>query len=215
MYLLQMFTTVRVQLSDTERYCVYLLQMFTTVRVQLSDTERYCVYLLQMFTTVRVQSSDTERYCVYLLQMFTTVCVQLSDTVCTVCTYCNFSQLCVHMRYKCSHSVCVYDRVLYGIFLPGGEIRFYVFLNMYSLLCFPLVLLLSFIWQWFSKCKSETVFIYILMFSVHVVIKFPPLYKILYECEFSHTGVCACRNVPFDIRTYYPGLEPLYECGSS
>ena len=43
---------------------------------------------------------------------------------------------------------------------------------MYSLLCFPLVLLLSFVWQWFSKCKSETVFICILMFSVHVVIKF-------------------------------------------
>ena len=28
----------------------------------------------------------------------------------------------------------------------GGDYRFYVFLNMYSLLCFPLVLLLSFIW---------------------------------------------------------------------
>ena len=30
-------------------------------------------------------------------------------------------------------------------FWPGMEIRFFVFLNMYSLLCFPLVLLLSFI----------------------------------------------------------------------
>ena len=39
-------------------------------------------------------------------------------------------------------------------FCQGGEIRFYVFLNMYSLLCFPLVLLLSFICQWFSKCKK-------------------------------------------------------------
>ena len=34
-----------------------------------------------------------------------------------------------------------------GFVTRGGEIRFYVFLNMYSLLCFPLVLLLSFIWQ--------------------------------------------------------------------
>ena len=42
----------------------------------------------------------------------------------------------------------------YTGFLLGGEIRFYVFLNMYSLLCFPLVLLLSFIWQWFSKGAS-------------------------------------------------------------
>ena len=32
--------------------------------------------------------------------------------------------------------------------LSGGEISsMHVFLNMYSLLCFPLVLLLSFIWQ--------------------------------------------------------------------
>ena len=30
----------------------------------------------------------------------------------------------------------------------------YVFLSRYSLLCFPLVLLLSFIWQWFSKGAS-------------------------------------------------------------
>ena len=28
-------------------------------------------------------------------------------------------------------------------FLPGREIRFYVFLNMYSVLCFPFVLLLG------------------------------------------------------------------------
>ena len=38
-----------------------------------------------------------------------------------------------------------------------GELdSMYVFLNMYmySLLCFPLGLLLSFIWQWFSKCKK-------------------------------------------------------------
>ena len=39
-----------------------------------------------------------------------------------------------------------------------GEIRFYVYMYfstcIYSLLFFPLVLLLSFIWQWFSKCKK-------------------------------------------------------------
>ena len=29
-----------------------------------------------------------------------------------------------------------------------------VFLNMLGLLCFPLVLLLGFIWQWFSKYKK-------------------------------------------------------------
>ena len=53
-------------------------------------------------------------------------------------------------------------QVLYSIYLPGGRIRLCVFLNMYCLLCFPLVLLSSFIWQWFSKCKKrETVFIYI------------------------------------------------------
>ena len=39
-------------------------------------------------------------------------------------------------------------------FFARGEIIFYIFLNMYSLLCFPLVWLLSFIWQWFSKCKK-------------------------------------------------------------
>ena len=81
------------------------------------------------------------------------------------------------------------DRVLYRIFFGQGGIRFYVFLNMYSLLCFPLVLLLSYTWQWFSKCKSETVFVYILMFSVHVVIKF-------------QGGIC---------QGGYPGFPPLYE----
>ena len=42
----------------------------------------------------------------------------------------------------------------YAGFFSRGEIRFYVFLKMYRMLCFPLVLLLSFIWQWFSKCKK-------------------------------------------------------------
>ena len=43
-------------------------------------------------------------------------------------------------------------------FLLGGEIRF---LNMYSVLCFPLVLLLSLFGSGSLNVKSETVFIYI------------------------------------------------------
>ena len=58
-----------------------------------------------------------------------------------------------------------------GYFCQGGIRFMYVILNMYSLLCFPLVLLLSFIWQWFKKSKKK-IYIYTLMFSVHVVIKF-------------------------------------------
>ena len=40
--------------------------------------------------------------------------------------------------------------------LPGGELdSMSVFLNViYGLLGLALVLLLSFIWQWFSKCKK-------------------------------------------------------------
>ena len=42
-----------------------------------------------------------------------------------------------------------------GFFAREGELdSTYVFLNVYSLLCFPLVLVLSFICQWFSKCKK-------------------------------------------------------------
>ena len=48
---------------------------------------------------------------------------------------------------------CVCAGFYIGIFCQGGEIRFYVFLNMYSLLCFPLVLLLNFRRTHFLFCK--------------------------------------------------------------
>ena len=80
------------------------------------------------------------------------------------------------INYIQTHHFCclidsnVHFRVLYRIFLPGGELdSMYVFLTMYSLLCLPC--LLSFIWQWFSKCKKFKLYSYI-CFSVHVVIKF-------------------------------------------
>ena len=63
--------------------------------------------------------------------------------------------------------------VMVSSFFAKGKIRFYEFLNMKSLFCFPLVLLLSFVWQWFSKCKHlKCTLIYVLIFSVHVVFKF-------------------------------------------
>ena len=62
-----------------------------------------------------------------------------------VCTVCH------HYHCHTAHPMC---QGFIQDFFARGEIRFYVFLNMYSLLCFPLFLLLSFIWQWFSKCKK-------------------------------------------------------------
>ena len=43
------------------------------------------------------------------------------------------------------------------------------------ILCYTLVSLSSFIWQWFSECKKLNLiptYIYILMFGVYEVIKF-------------------------------------------
>ena len=48
--------------------------------------------------------------------------------------------------------VYVHIRALYRSFLPEGKLdSTYVFLNMFSMLCFPLVWLVSCIWQ---KCKK-------------------------------------------------------------
>ena len=70
-----------------------------------------------------------------------------------VCTVCH--------QYYCHTSSPNESGFYTGLFLEGGELdSIYVFLNMYCLLWFPLVLLLSFTWQWFSKINVKSDYIY-------------------------------------------------------
>ena len=89
--------------------------------------------------------------CVCVFCLCAHLCVGGWVSVCVcMCTFCVYIYPCI-----CTVFIgCALGRGLYRIFCQGGEIRFYVILNMYSLLCFPLVLLLSFIWQWFSRYKK-------------------------------------------------------------
>ena len=61
------------------------------------------------------------------------------------------------MNIQLSVSYIYLCKVLYRIFLPGGELDS---INMYSLLCFPSVLLSSFFGSGSLVVKSESVFVY-------------------------------------------------------
>ena len=91
---------------------------------------------------------------VYVCLCFLFVCTSVRRWV-GKCMRMHVHILCVYisLHLYCVYWVCIGQGFIQD-FLPGGEIRFYVILNMYSLLCFPLVLLLSFIWQWFSRYKK-------------------------------------------------------------